>query len=271
MKTLVWSDVHNRVNRLKTVLSNLGDDFDNRVFLGDWFDQYGDSVGDARMTAFYLKELLQDPKNFFCEGNHDTPYRFGNDASYCPGWTKEKHAGVKEILGYNDWQKFQLCHYINGFLLSHAGVHERVFQHPIRGITVEGIKEDCQKAVDALRCNTIHPVYADGMSNGGRAPVGGITWLRWWDFHPIPDLNQIVGHTICTQPEISYARRKVSKHNGQEKTTIENVKVSWSHYQDWAPKADTICSMNYNLDTCNNHFIIIEDGVASIHLTLDYL
>lgn len=270
MKTLVWSDVHNRTGMLETVLKNLGDGFDNRVFLGDWFDNFGDNVTDAMITARCLKKLLEDPKNLFCEGNHDTAYRFGNQASYCPGWTKEKHKGVTSILGYNDWQKFELCHFVNGFLCSHAGVHERTFQHPIKGITVDGIKEDCQKAVDAMRSNIIHPAYYDGYGLGG-SKLGGITWLRWNWFRPIPGLNQIVGHTICTQPQISYAKRKISKYKGHEKETIENVKVDWSHYLDWTPKSESVCSINYNIDTNNTHFIIIEDGVASVHLTLDYL
>lgn len=271
MKTLVWPDVHNRTVTLKKVLKNLGDGFDKRIFLGDYFDNFDDTPEVAHRTATYIKELLEDPKNVLLEGNHDTSYRYGNQASYCPGWTPEKHRAVRSVLDRTDFDQLKLFEYHDGFLCSHAGASEYVFQHPILGVTLDVIAKDCAKAAEAMRSNIEHPVYRDGISSGGRQAIGGITWLRWYDFRPIPGINQIVGHTFTATPSISYARKKVSKYQGVEKERIENVKVDWDHYRNYTPKQDSLCSINYNLDTNNAYFATIEDGEIKFHLTLDYL
>lgn len=272
MKTLVWPDTHNRVKLLNSFLEKSGHLFEKRIFLGDYFDQWNDRPIDAHITAKFIKQLLKDPRNVLLEGNHDTAYRFDNDASYCSGYSLEKSRAINEVLSYDDWQKIKLFEFEQGFLCSHAGVHGHIFCHPIHGITLEGIKKDCDTAVDAMRSNIIHPVYADGMSNGGKARVGGITWLRWWDFMPIIGLNQIVGHTILHgKPEVSYARIKKSVYKGKESTVVENVKVTTEQFDRMPPKNGTLSSINFNIDTDNRYFIILEDGNPSIHLTLDYL
>lgn len=271
MKTLVWGDVHNRIGILKKVLANYGDTFEKRIFLGDWFDQFNDNADQAKATALYLMELMEDPRNVFIEGNHDTSYRFANPVAFCSGFEWDKHRFIHSVMQHRHWEKFKLFEYEQGVLCSHAGVHKEVFEHPVTGITIEQLQKDCDKAVDAIRCNIEHPAYACGMSSGGRAFRGGITWLRWFEFDPIEGLNQIVGHTIVTEPEIIYGRKKVSTYQGVKKEKIEKVKVTFSQYMNMPPKPEKICSVNWNIDTNNAHFATIENGEIRIHLTLDYL
>lgn len=271
MKTFVWSDVHNRVGRLKTVLGNLKGDFDKRIFLGDWFDNFGDTPEHALRTAETLVELMQDPKNVFIEGNHDTAYRYRNLSSMCSGFTVEKSRAVNQIMGFNEWNRFKLFEEHDGFVFSHAGIGQDAFSHPIHGITMEEVAKRCQEGQDAIRSNIDHPVYFAGRANGGREPYSGITWLRWGDLKPLAGINQIVGHTPYASPQIAYGRIKKSKYNRRVRTTQENVKVDWAQFEHSPPKAGSLCSINFNLDTHNAHFITIEDGVVQIHLVLDYL
>jgi predicted phosphodiesterase len=59
MKTLVIPDVHQRVNSVKWILEN-EKDYDEVVFLGDWFDSFFDppKVAGFEETCEYLKHLV---------------------------------------------------------------------------------------------------------------------------------------------------------------------------------------------------------------------
>lgn len=273
MKTLVWADVHNRTSLLKSFLDKSGDQFGKRIFLGDWFDQFGDRPVDADRTARLLVELMEDPRNVFIEGNHDTSYRYYNGVAICSGFEFEKLDAIKKVMNFTHWSKFKLYEYEQGWLCSHAGVCEEVFCHPMYGVTLESIEKYCGQGLDAVRSNIPHPVYAMGKryDDDSSARLGGITWLRWWDFRPVVGLNQIVGHTIVNQPEVSYARKKGSNYRGVYREKIENVKTQLAQFLQYPPNADKLCSLNFNIDCNNRYFATIEGGQVNIHLTLDYL
>lgn len=275
MKVLVWSDVHHRIDLLNRFLEKRGQEFEKRIFLGDWFDQWRDHPDHAKKTAQYLVELMEDEKNVFIEGNHDTSYRFRNPVSFCSGYSEDKARFIHSVMSRAHWNKFKLFHIEQGIWCSHAGIHPSVFEHPILGITEETVQKECDKAVECARANIKHPVYSCGMSSGGTHPFGGINWIRWSALSPIEGINQIVGHTEVNQPEISYARKRISrKHKDgkiEEKIHIQNVTVTLEQYLDWPPKEDSIVSRNWNIDTNNNHFAIIEDGKVTIHETAKYL
>ncbi len=271
MKTLVWPDVHHRTQTLKTVLKNLGEGFDKRIFLGDWFDNWNDTPQHARNAAECVKELLCDPRNVFIEGNHDTAYRYNHPSYFINGCTLEKWKAINSVLNRFDWDRFKLYEIQDGFVCSHAGMCKEVFSHPIEGVTYVYLEEQCQRAVEAMRSHIIHPVYYDGTDNGGKQPYSGITWLRWGKFRPLSGINQIVGHTILDKSEVRYGRIKVSRHNGKETVVQENVKVTCEHFENNPPKPGSLCSLNFNIDTDNREFLILENGVVTRHLTLDYL
>jgi len=272
MQILVWPDVHHRVSLLQKVLENHGDKFEKRIFLGDWFDQFNDRTEDAGRTAEFLIKLMEDPRNIFLEGNHDTSYKYGNAVSYCSGFSFEKLRLINSILDRSHWDKFKLFHMEGNIILSHAGVHPYVFQHPVVGINKEQMEKDCEVAMQAARSNMKHPIYSAGISSGGTARFGGINWLRWWELAPIEGFDQIVGHTTVAKPEVIYLRKKNRKKPDapEEHWRFRTVRTQWDNYVELPPKRGVI-SMNYNIDTDNAYFIIIKDGVVDIKLTLDYL
>lgn len=269
MKTLVWSDIHNRTNLIQSFLEKNGDQYAKRIFLGDYFDSFNDGPDDAARSATLVKKLLADPRNVLLEGNHDTAYRYNNRASHCPGWEREKALAVSDILRLEDWNKFKLFEFEQGFLCSHAGAHFSII-HPVLGIDVADLTKQANAAVEAMRSNIIHPFYAGFNDNGLMYP--GLTWLRWYEFHAIPGLNQIVGHTTYDSPQITYARIKKSKYaDGTPKETVEEVYANAEKFRNQPPKLEKLCSINYNIDTNNAYFAEIEDGEVSLKLTLDYL
>ena len=265
MKTLVWGDIHNRIEVLKSFLGKYGDRFGKRIFLGDWFDQFGDNPDQAKATAVYLVELMSDPRNVFILGNHDQCYMFHNTQNFCSGFTWDKLRFISTVLDGRHWSRFKCFEYEQGWLCSHAGAHPAVFEHPVHGINVEQMEIDCEKAIECARANFAHPALKAGISSGGNAPYGGITWLRWWELQPIKGVNQIVGHTILREPEIIYGIEPAVG------APLRNVRVTATQFNRMPPKKDKLCSINWNIDTNNSHFAIIENGEVTIEETEDYL
>lgn len=247
MKTIIVSDLHNRTHYVEHTLSSL-QPYDRVVFLGDYFDNYGDTPNDVYMSAKWLKQSLKMPNRIHLYGTHDIWYRFpSNPYIAASGNTVEKYYAIQSVLDQNDWNKLKLFHYEQDYLMTHAGIHsylisEYVFRH--RNIfdkyiinnnlqlgsldIINNIIEPATKeALEEISNNLSDTWLGAGFARGGVQPVGGIIWLDWdKEFKPIPYLNQIVGHT-----EHKYPQEKITQN-----------------------------SKNYDLDTRSNHIGILEDG-----------
>lgn len=186
MTTIVVSDVHNKIDRVKKILET---PHDRAVFHGDWFDDFGDDPLIAGRTARYLKELLCNKNYTFLFGNHDVPYFLRHRATLCSGNTLGKHEVINSILTREDWLKFKLHTWAEGYLISHAGFRERFSEY-----------EADQALVNFQQGDPSSPLLHAGLSRGGNQVYGGCTWCDWRDeFRPIPSIDQIVGHTPASE------------------------------------------------------------------------
>jgi len=250
MRTIIISDIHNRIYWIEEALSSpLLQPYDRVVFLGDYFDDYGDTPDDAYMSAKWLKQSLKMPNRVHLYGTHDLWYRFpSNPYIGASGNTEEKYYAIQRVLTPEDWNLLKLYHYEQNYLMTHAGVHsylisEYVFRNRnifsryiadnnlqlgTQNIIDKIVKPATEEALDRVSKGFIDPWLSAGFSRGGLQPVGGIIWLDWnEEFEPVPGLNQIIGHTEHKYP--------------QEKIT-EN-------------------SNNYDLDTRSHHMGILENGI----------
>ncbi len=259
--TLIISDIHNRVDWIEKALSELA--HTRVVFLGDYFDSFYDNVTIAEKTARWLKHSLSIPNRVHLMGNHDAPYcRFMNEFARCPGFDHDKNRRINAILDRTDWNKLKFVHEEQGWLLSHAGVHEDIFSHPIHGPSIEWILKYCDEGWQAFNNNGYHPSFqyssARGMSRTG--DVGGVTWLDWnHEFKAIPNLNQIVGHTICTK--WIEDKRIHSEQVSNIPTGAGRIEVLMKEPKNKCIR--NIKSKNWNID-CNNEIIgILQDGEFS--------
>lgn len=249
MRTIIISDLHNRTYWVEEALSSsLLQPYDRVVFLGDYFDNYGDTPNDAYTSAKWLKQSLRMPSRIHLYGTHDLWYRFpANPYIGASGNTVEKYHAIQKVLNQNDWNLLRLYHYEQNYLMTHAGIHsylisEYVFRNrnifdryivdnnlqlDIKDIINKIVKTATEEAIDRISKGFADSWLSAGFSRGGLQPVGGIIWLDWnQEFAPIPNLNQIVGHTEHKEP--------------QEKIT-EN-------------------SNNYDLDTRSLYIGILENG-----------
>jgi len=191
---LIIPDIHNKIDRAETIIKNAG--ADKVIFLGDYFDDFGDSHIDARKTAKWLKESLNKENRIHLWGNHDVCYAFPNNPyTRCTGFTESKNKAVQEELTEKEWSKLKFFHFEQGFLFTHAGLHSSYFPENNEDIDVF-LNKESDYAFRLLKKNKSHYFFRAGYSRGGQIPFGGIIWCDFLrEFIPNDNAKQIFGHT----------------------------------------------------------------------------
>jgi len=260
MKTIIIPDLHNRVDFVEPALSSpVLQPYDNVVFLGDYFDDFYDTPQDAANSARWLKQSIHKPNRIHLLGTHDMWYRFpDNPFVIASGNTEEKSNSINHILTEKDWNLVIPYYHGQDFLMTHAGVHpylirqyalknKQTFDKYIVGNNLQLSTQDVidrivkpatEEGLKNVKDNIMNSWFEAGFSRAGLQEAGGITWLDWQkEFQPIPDLNQIVGHSEVRLPE----------------------------------QKSTYSSKNYCLDTKSRHIGILEDGEFTYVETIDIL
>lgn len=201
--TLILPDVHNTLERSLKIRRRYPKN--KAIWLGDYFDDWGDNAQIVRDVAVTLKKELDADEDEFLLGNHDAHYRYpGFQQVQGGGFETGKSHAINEVLKFAEWDKLKLFTICQGWIISHAGVNSEIFAHPVfKKVTVEEIEIQCAKALMCASVRAKHPVWGCGMARGGSQYLGGIIWMDWnEEFAPIPGINQIVGHTPVKTPQI---------------------------------------------------------------------
>lgn len=219
---LVIPDIHNRTMWAEGLCAKYPEHL--KVFLGDYFDNYGDSPEDASRTAKWLKLSLSQQNRIHLLGNHDLPYVFPSRHTMCPGWTNEKHRAVEKILTISDWSRCKAFHRVkrpegqNDILLSHAGFTvANAFGIPdsrdvasngrlkhLREFSPEEYMAHLSQNAHACLIELYHGGYHPWMEQGwrmGKPEAAGPFWVDINHLHPmLPGFDQIVGHSQVMSP-----------------------------------------------------------------------
>ena len=195
-KLLVIPDVHTKYVKVERIINKYSKTH-KFIFMGDYFDQFGDTPELNASTAHWLKNTMnENPDWVYLWGNHDIMY-----APYftcmCSGFSSQKKIAINQELGIEDWNNLKFFHFENGYWFSHAGLSKYWFQHPMQeSINEENVQSIVDNAVFKLKSgNEDNAVWAAGRSRGGNSVVGSLTWLDWRDMELIPNMRQVVGHT----------------------------------------------------------------------------
>jgi predicted MPP superfamily phosphohydrolase len=129
MKTIIISDLHNRVDWVESTLSSLN--YDRVVFLGDYFDDFNDTLRDTEKSAKWLKQSLYKPNRIHLLGTHDMWYMCQNEFLRASGNTEQKSEIIDEIISVEDWKLLKLFHYEQEFYMTHAGIHTYIINDHI--------------------------------------------------------------------------------------------------------------------------------------------
>lgn len=191
--TLVIGDIHHHTVESDLLERRAGHNPDRVVYLGDYFDDFGDTPERMRSTCRWLNETLDRPNRIHLLGNHDLPYfNPDNPQLLCPGWSREKQHIFDRECRDIPRDRFFIAVEVDGWLLSHAGFHPRLAGRKGPKRLVQEANAALLGALDGKRT----PILGCGYGRGGGDSIGGVTWLDWdCEFDPIPRLNQIVGHT----------------------------------------------------------------------------
>src|ERR1700693_436832 len=125
MKTLVIPDIHLKHELAASIIA--AENPQQVVFLGDFFDSKGLPINlpeHASRTASWIVDLIHEPKGIkyrFTEGNHDAPYRRASGWASCSGYSEQCKRAIEMAMGGKHWREFKRYHWVEGFLLSHAG------------------------------------------------------------------------------------------------------------------------------------------------------
>lgn len=232
MTYLVIPDIHNRVEEAEHLVRTLGKSVNHVVFLGDYFDNYGDTPDDARKTAQWLKYSLQQDNRTHLMGNHDIPYSKSYRTCPCPGYTRDKALatyGDGSLLTCDDWDKLAIFKLIPSgrpdvrpMLLSHAGFTLtnlyglRSTRKIAKGgslrhlkslrlqVYLDDLKKEHKACLDKMDDSPFKEDQHHWLNRGSRCKDGDIAGPMWLDrddfIHPIPGIDQIIGHTYVSQP-----------------------------------------------------------------------
>ncbi len=189
-RTLIIPDLHHHTENADYWMDSIP--HDRVVFLGDFFDRYGDEAEDATRTAEWVSRQMERENAVFIFGNHDLPYRFhGDERVECPGFSPAKSDAINRVLKRKHWDRFCLAHSEQGWLLSHAGFHPAW----MKGASQEAILARCDAAMRLAREGCIDPILGMGELPRGIQKFGGPLWMDWCSFMPIEGISQIVGHS----------------------------------------------------------------------------
>ena len=173
---------------------------DRAVFLGDYFDDFGDSPEIAAGTARWLKRSLVDRARVHLIGNHDLGYMSALPRLRCSGYGEDKHAAVASC-GI-DWSRLEPFCWIDGgaWLCTHAGLSARFLELVRPGATAADVGDVLEEArVDLRRVSDelhAHPFLQAGAARLGPSETGGIVWCDYnEEYEDVPGLRQIFGHT----------------------------------------------------------------------------
>ena len=240
-KILIFSDVHQDINKLNKIISH--ESADINVCLGDWFDSFFfNSDTDYKSTAIELREgFLTKPNNITLFGNHDLHYFFNNKYTYCSGYENRKRDIIKEALG-KDINKvvdsFKWFVFIDEYLCTHAGLSNHFLPPTIQNNedVYEYLANQANDANIKIRTDQLHWFYGAGKARGGTENKGGLVWLDFdREFAPIEGLKQIVGHTYRKNNRVTEWRNTKNyciDTNLSEWMTITNGKFEIKNYKD---------------------------------------
>ncbi len=190
MKYLVIPDIHTHHKRADFLADKEAGNYDKIIYLGDYFDDFGDTVIKNVATAEWLKSHLKDSDKIFLVGNHDVHYI--NRKFQCSGFTNDKFTAIRSVLNNKCFFRMRFYHFNqeSNTLFSHAGRHN---------VYKDSKLESSGRLMDLLLSGNMNWAYAAcGKCRGGLHEAGGLVWCDFHkEFNPIKDLNQIFGHTPC--------------------------------------------------------------------------
>lgn len=198
--TLIIPDIHNQVEKAERIIA--AEKPGQIIFLGDYFDSWGDNAEMAKNTASWLKHSLSLRGRIHLWGNHDISYVSKNRR--CSGYDEAKKKVIDSILNEEDWDRLNWFYIKDEILFTHAGLSESWLseKEKIMDDIYELLAENVGFANRSIKDGSQfhHWFTAVGKVRGGSANCGGLLWCDKFEFVPIKGVRQVFGHTKVPTP-----------------------------------------------------------------------
>ena len=256
--TLVIGDIHHRTDLADSAIAQFAAPCERIVFLGDYFDEFGDGPDRMRGTCRWLRRSIDDPRRTHLIGNHDFSYMLpSHPQAWCPGWSSEKQSVFDEELGSNSIDRFRIASQVGPWLISHAGLSADDFDT----MGSIGLLGQLERAFSIARLGSRSRLFEKGPARGGSDLNGGILWQDWSrEFRPTAGIHQIVGHTQAK----GTARAKCLTATGTHRTFEFDQTSLQSRRQTLTKPSPEWASVNWCLDTQQVLVGIIESGCLKL-------
>ena len=113
-KGLIVPDVHEKIAKLKRILTTYENDVGWVVFLSDFMDNYDGLTEATHETCVWLAANAANPKYYFVWANHDIQYAFQWGELRCSGFTPTKYKLVQGYLNQEHWKHFRCFFWVGG-------------------------------------------------------------------------------------------------------------------------------------------------------------
>lgn len=217
-RVLVVPDVHQDISWAQKILHKEAGQFDVLVFLGDWFDSHHPKfVSGIKEVCEFMNYVHKNYNCRFTAGNHDcayydTYYWYKNNHKkcldlpfYCSGYTSSRAKKISKYLNEEVIKNTYLIIEANDWLLSHAGINEKLWPMTYgKNSNEESKNKLIKKSIEAwenFRADPENQFFWISRSRGGKHPYGGVTWQDWYDeFEDSLPYPQLVGHSYGEEP-----------------------------------------------------------------------
>lgn len=245
-RAVVIPDVHNKWKKAESIVA--AESPDRTIFLGDYFDDFGDTPADAAATTEWLAGSMADKSRVHLVGNHDLNYMSSLPGLHCAG--RDPIKGIAIAKRGIDWPRLEPFCWLGTaggaaedmWLCTHAGLSATFLESVRPGAAapdVDGVLGAARIDLDRVDDEGHRHVFLQaGAARGGLDETGGIVWCDYnLEFEDVPGLRQIFGHT----------------RGGQVR-----------HGRGPGGKGEHYC-----IDTVLRHYIAYEDGRISVRAVDD--
>lgn len=258
LSTLVIGDIHNRIEAADRAIAKHSARCPRTLFLGGYYESFGDGPREMRATCQWLRCSLKDPTRTHLLGNHDLAYLFSEHRqAWCPGWSPKKQQVFDEEMAGIGISSFRIACQVGPWLLSHAGIYgER-----LDALGSLGLLGQLEREFSSALSGNRSWLFDKGPDRGGLDRHGGMLWLDWnSEFSPTAGFHQVVGHTA----NLGVARAKCLTASGTQRS-FELVSPATSLPRLPLPQpGPEYRSVNWCLDTMHKYAAIIEGNRLEI-------
>lgn len=194
---ILCGDTHGNYPKVKAFLNYKPEE--KHGFVGDYFDSFIATV-EQQIETF---KLIVDSGATMLSGNHDLQYFKSADSRVrCSGF----YGNLNLVdCAENHKNLFKAAAYVDGYVITHGGVHPRLFGEKQKDMSPEQIVDRINEEFEIYKTHGIDGVnnYFDYTTNlfnisscrGGWNSFGGVFWLDYRYEKLDKNFNQVIGHT----------------------------------------------------------------------------